>query len=104
MEALELAAQRTGSDAVPECRRTAARSRPFMLGLVAIVAAVVGTALFVAAHSRRTPRARTAPPAVATALRTPSAPPLRRARGPRPAVRPTLHRRRRSDRRARAAP
>src|SRR3954470_1270890 len=102
VEALELAAQRSRSEAVCECRRTVAHSRPFVLGLAAIVVAVVTTALFAAANSRRTPRELTARPTVATALRTPSAPPLRRARRPRPAVARTPHRRRRIEPRARA--
>src|SRR4051794_40959185 len=95
MEALELAAQCARSDAVNECRRTAARSRPFVLGLVAIVVAVATTALVAAANSRRTARPLTARPAVATALPTPSATPLRRASRPRPAIRRTPRRRRR---------
>src|SRR4051812_7942957 len=97
VEALELAAQQARSDAVYECRRTVARSRPLVLGLVAIVVVVATTALFAAANSRRTAGPLTARPAVATGLRTPSAPPLRRARRPRPAIRRTLHRRRRTE-------
>src|SRR4051812_40247738 len=97
VEALELATQHARFHAVCECRRTVARPRPFVLGLVAIVVAVTTTALVAAANSRRAARPLPVRPAVAPSLRTPSAPPLRRARRPRPAIRQTPHRRRRTE-------